>query len=86
MFVVAASDASGAFALGGLMIVALVGVSLIISIVWIVFPFIVDNHLRKLRGLQQDANYYLRKMAEEVVAANASVKAKAPPPPALPKS
>lgn len=86
MFVIAAAadaSASGALALGGLVMMAMTVVFLIISIVWLVFPFIVHHHLKELRRLQQNANYYLQNMAEEVKAASVSSKGKAPPPPPI---
>jgi hypothetical protein len=47
-------------------------VVLVICVVWIICPFIVDSHFRAMRQLQRETNHYLKRMAEEVVEANAS--------------
>jgi uncharacterized membrane protein len=84
----AAGDSDGAAAVIGGMSVILSLIAVVICVVWIVFPFIVNSHFRAMRKLQHETNQYLKRMAEEVVQANANRRSPDPkaPKPTVPPS
>src|SRR5687768_2949314 len=86
MFPLAAADSDAAAAAGGIFSI-LAFVALFIVVVWIVFPFIVHSHFQEMKRLQRETNSYLKKMTEEVAAANVGKRpqpaVKPPPSPAV---
>jgi len=84
MFPLAVADSDAAPAAGGIMSI-LAFVALFITVVWIVFPCIVHSHFQEMKRLQRETNSYLKKMTEEVAAANVGKPTVKPsPPPAAP--
>lgn len=85
MFPLVAADSDAAAATGGIMSI-LAFVAFFITVVWIVFPFIVHSHFQEMKRLQRETNSYLKKMTAEVAAANVGKRpqpaVKSPPSPA----
>jgi len=79
----AASTSSPELYGGGLITLILALLMLAVCIMWIIFPFVVDSHFRAMRKLQGQTNLYLKRMAEEVVQANAARRPAPPEPPPL---
>lgn len=86
MFPLAAADSDAAAA--GSIISILAFAAIFITVVWIVFPFIVHYHFEALKKLQRETNSYLKRMTEEVAAANTPKRpqpaVKSPPSPTAP--
>ncbi|MEY2502276.1 MAG: hypothetical protein QOI07_2610 [Verrucomicrobiota bacterium] len=84
MFSSLAGSTSSSELYGGGLIAMIIGLLILaVCIMWIIFPFAVDSHFTAMRKLQGQTNLYLKRMAEEVVQANAARRPAPSEPPVL---